>query len=354
MKIEINDAKRLCEWYNTNKRSLPWRDTGNPYDVWLSEIMLQQTRIEAVKEKFILIRKELPDIQSLAEVDEDRLMRLWEGLGYYSRARNLKKCAITLINQYDGKLPDDYDALLGLPGIGPYTAGAIASIAYGLPHSAVDGNVCRVLARVFEVKEDIRNTSVKNMFENIIERMFTECSDPAFISSFNQGIMELGETVCVPNGTPDCAHCPFVSICRAHLHNTWNTIPYRSKNKDRRIVNRTLFIIRNQEYFLIHKRDDSGLLKGMYEFTGVDGHLSRKEAIAFVQQLGYEPVTIHPLPSSRHIFTHLEWHMKAYEIMIGDHENSVPEGYCFVTKKELSSLAIPSAFRTYTAYYEIR
>lgn len=173
-KLTKKTAEDIVAWYNAAKRSLPWRDTGNPYDVWLSEIMLQQTRIEAVKPKYALFKKELPDIKSLAECDDDHLMRLWEGLGYYSRARNLKKCATVLVDEYDAKLPADHQALLKLPGIGPYTAGAIASISYDLPVAAVDGNVLRVLARYFAIKDDIRNDAVKKQIEDTMHDIYAE------------------------------------------------------------------------------------------------------------------------------------------------------------------------------------
>ena len=159
--IQNEDAKAIAEWYQKNKRQLPWRDTNNPYDVWLSEIMLQQTRIEAVKPKFLLFKQTLPTIQDLANCEEDALMRLWEGLGYYSRARNLKKCAIALVEQYNAQLPEDYKALLKLPGIGPYTAGAISSIAYGLPAAAVDGNVMAYVLRILVILADFQQR--KNM-----------------------------------------------------------------------------------------------------------------------------------------------------------------------------------------------
>ena len=252
--LKIKDAKEIAEWYQKNKRQLPWRDTNNPYDVWLSEIMLQQTRIEAVKPKFLLFKQTLPTIQDLANCEDDALMRLWEGLGYYSRARNLKKCAITLVEHYNAQLPEEYKALLKLPGIGPYTAGAISSIAYGLPAAAVDGNVMRVLARYFEITEDIRNETLKKKIEQTILECFQKDSTPSFVSNLNQGIMELGETICVPNGEARCSICPLQHTCKAHLHETTDTIPYRSALNQRKIIERTLFIIRDGDQFLIHKR----------------------------------------------------------------------------------------------------
>lgn len=354
MNIQIEDAYRLVEWYENNRRSLPWRDTGDPYDVWLSEIMLQQTRIEAVKDRFVQIRSLLPDIASLAGCDLQSLLRLWEGLGYYSRARNLHKCAIMLRDQYDGKLPADYQQLLHLPGIGPYTAGAIASIAFGIPVPAVDGNVLRVIARLFEIREDVRNASTKTLVEQIIRELFETEHDSHFVSAFNQGIMELGETVCLPNGTPLCKSCPLQSSCMTYRNGSHKEIPYRSPLKKRAIQNRTLLVIREGQRFLIHKRPSSGLLAGMYEFYGIDSHISRSQAVDISESLGFYPLSIHSLPSSKHIFTHLEWHMKAYEINVAQCPDFSEEDFLLVTQQELLHLPVPSAFRTYTAYYALR
>lgn len=352
--INVEDARNLASWYEKNKRELPWRDTGNPYDVWISEIMLQQTRIEAVKPKFVLFRNELPDIQSLAEVDEDRLMRLWEGMGYYSRARNLKKCAEVLVRDYEGKLPSDYDTLRKLPGIGPYTAGAIASIAYGKAVPAVDGNVMRVLARYLEIPDDIRNPKTKKSFESMISDLFQKKNDPVFVKNFNQGLMELGEVICVPNGTPHCDECPWKDACLARLHNLTDQIPYRSALKKRKIVDRTLFILRDGNQFLLRKRPDHGLLAGLYEFPGTDQKLSSSEVLKKVEEAGIIPVHIRQLPDSKHVFTHLEWHMTAYEIQTEEIEKVRDDRCILADKKELSSLAIPSAFHTYIEWYSLR
>lgn len=352
--IDLQDAEKLASWYEKNKRELPWRDTGNSYDVWLSEIMLQQTRIEAVKPKFALFKKELPSIQDLADVDEDRLMRLWEGMGYYSRARNLKKCAETLVRDYEGRLPSDYEVLKKLPGIGPYTAGAIASIAYGKAVPAVDGNVMRVLARYLEIRDDIRDPKTKKSFEEIISDLFQKKNDPSFVRNFNQGLMELGEVICVPNGAPHCEDCPWKSVCKAHLHHNTDQIPYRSALKKRKIIERTLFILRDGNQFLLRKREDKGLLAGLYEFPGIDRKLNQSEVIHEVEKHGMIPLHVKRLPDSKHIFTHLEWHMSAYEIQTEEIEQLRDDSCILADKKELSSLAIPSAFHTYTDWYSLR
>lgn len=353
-KLTKNTAEDIVAWYNAAKRSLPWRDTGNPYDVWLSEIMLQQTRIEAVKPKYALFKKELPDIKSLAECDDDHLMRLWEGLGYYSRARNLKKCATVLVDEYDAKLPADHQALLKLPGIGPYTAGAIASISYDLPVAAVDGNVLRVLARYFAIKDDIRNDAVKKQIEDTMRDIYAEKQPAGFFSSFNQGLMEIGEVVCVPNGAPHCMQCPLQNKCIADQKNLWSEIPYRSALKERKIVERTLLVLRDGDFFLLHKRSEKGLLAGLYEFIGMDGYISEKDVLKAAEKLGAVPLKIAHLPEAKHIFTHLEWHMHAYEIQVEQIESLKLDHCVLANKKELASLAIPSAFKKYVDWYSLR
>jgi A/G-specific adenine glycosylase len=350
----LEQAHALAAWYDHHKRALPWRDTGDPYAVWISEIMLQQTRIEAVKPKYTAFMKALPDINSLAEVEEDDLMKLWEGLGYYSRARNLKKCAVVLKEQYDSHLPADYDALRKLPGIGPYTAGAIASIAFGLPCPAVDGNVLRVLARLHNDGSDVRAKAVHDQAEEKIKAVFASDSTPAFVASFNQGLMELGEVICLPNGTPLCSDCPLFSSCQANLYHTTDHIPYRSPLQKRKIEKKTVLVIRDGDAFLLHKRDPHGLLASLYEFPSFPGWLSEKEAVEKVSELGTEVLQIHPLMDARHIFTHLEWHMKGYEVRVSNIHEIRMERCTFATIKELHHMAVPSAFDTYMKYYDLR
>ncbi len=353
-RIDIEDAVHLANWYEKNKRQLPWRDTGNPYDVWLSEVMLQQTRIEAVKEKFKLFQKELPTITDLANCEEDRLMRLWEGLGYYSRARNLKKCARMLVEEYGGELPADYPTLLKLPGIGPYTAGAIASLAFGIPVPAVDGNVMRVLSRYFADEQDIRQATVRKMYEEMIRNLFLEKMDNSFVRNWNQGVMELGETICIPTGSPNCMNCPFFASCCARKEGKIDTIPYRSRLKDRKIVERTLLVIKDGEHFLIHKRPTKGLLAGLYEFYGVDCYMTKEMAIQEVEKLGVYPLHIKVLPEAKHIFSHIEWNMHAYEVQTEQIEEVEREDFYLVSKEKIQEIAFPSAFKTYIEYYALR
>ncbi len=358
--MTLQQAKELIAWYNENKRDLPWRDTNDPYDVWLSEIMLQQTRIQAVWDKFLLFKKELPTIEALSQCEDDRLMRLWEGMGYYSRARNLKKCAIELVHSYNGILPKDKETLKKLPGIGPYTAGAISSIAYNQPCPAVDGNVMRVMARILNDDRDIRSEALKKEYEALLQELYTSNSkallayDPLAFSHLTQGLMELGEVRCIPNGTPQCITCPFSTTCEAKIENTTDRIPYRSSLKQRRIINRTLLIIQDGDRFLLHKRPTEGLLAGLYEFIGIDETLNKKQVIGETQNLGFQPVRISILPKSKHIFSHLEWHMTAYEIKVENMTDFQKDNYVLLTKKELQDFAIPSAFKTYVEYYALR
>ncbi|MBR7057151.1 MAG: A/G-specific adenine glycosylase [Stomatobaculum sp.] len=374
----------LLLWYRKNKRILPWRDTGDPEDVWISEIMLQQTRVEAVKGYFTRFREALPDAFAIAACPEDRLMKLWEGLGYYNRARNLQKCAEVLVRDYGGKLPADHEALLRLPGIGSYTAGAIASIAFGIPVPAVDGNVLRVWSRLTNNADDISLEATKQKFTSEIRPLLASDKgdrEPSPVSSsvsdFTQALMELGAVVCVPNGAPLCEVCPLRSCCRAFAAGTALSLPVKAAKKPRRIEERTILILRDADRFFFRKRPSRGLLAGLYEFPGFPGRLSPEEALDAARRLGADPVRIAPLPEGKHIFTHVEWHMTAYEVLVsafpqagspapkdgaaagqgggpaaGHGENK--NGTLSLTREELRSFAVPSAFRTWTDWYALR
>ena len=353
--LEAADIESLVSWYRKNKRSFPWRDTKDPYHVWISEIMLQQTRTEAVISYFERFLKQVPDIKSLSLIEDDDLNRLWEGLGYYSRARNLKKCAIKLMEEHNGKLPEDYEALLKLPGIGPYTAGAIMAIGFGRPYPAIDGNVLRVLARYFAIEDDIRQDATKNVITKSVEDYYRKTEpDQAFVKDLSQAFMDLGATVCIPNGAPRCDLCPLRENCQAYEQKLIEKIPYRSPLKQRKIIDRTLFIIRNGDRFLLRKREEKGLLAGLYEFIGVDEKLNAEKTKEYLTEKGYDVLHLKKLPDSKHVFSHIEWHMDAYEIKIGNWDIPLKENEILVNKKELQKLAIPSAFNTYIEYYALR
>ena len=350
----------LQDWYLQNARTLPWREDPTPYHVWVSEIMLQQTRVEAVKPYYLRFMNALPDIRSLAECPEDQYLKLWEGLGYYSRVRNLHAAACQVMEQFGGRLPEDYQDLLKLKGIGSYTAGAIASQAFHKAVPAVDGNVFRVLTRVTGDDTDISKAAFRTQVEQILKKLMEEeIQNNLNPSVFNQGLMELGATVCVPNGEARCSSCPWAVFCRARLENRIPLLPVKKKAKERRIEERTVLLICDNHKIAIHKRPSSGLLAGLYEFPNLAGHLSEKDVIAFIREIGYSPLRIRRLSDSKHIFSHIEWHMIAYQLLVEEEafasasQLELRKDYhlFFVDQSEQKkSFAVPSAFAAYKNY----
>lgn len=340
----------LLNWYTSHARVLPWREDVTPYRVWVSEIMLQQTRVEAVKPYFERFMAALPTIRDLAECEEERLLKLWEGLGYYNRVRNLQAAAQTVMAEYGGELPADYEKLLGLKGIGHYTAGAIASIAYGIPMPAVDGNVLRVIMRVSADDSDIRKQSVKIRVETALERMMPK--DRA--GAFNQALMELGATVCLPNGEPICGQCPWKGFCEASIRGIWQKIPVKSKAKGRRIEEKTVLVIRDGDKIVLRKRPKKGLLAGLYEFPNTEGCLSEDEALEAVRQLKLHPLRIRKLEDAKHIFSHVEWHMSGYMIQVDSLTREEADLLFVEVEESEKKYPIPSAFAAYTKYMNIR
>ncbi len=345
----------LLEWYEKNKRTLPWRENASPYRVWVSEIMLQQTRVEAVKPFFERFTKRLPDVKSLAECPEDELLKLWEGLGYYNRVRNMQKAATQVMEQYDGELPADYQALLQLKGIGSYTAGAIASIAYQIPVPAVDGNVLRILTRVAEDDTDIMKASFRKQVE---EQLTAFMQSEDFVTSragdFNQALMELGATVCVPNGAPNCAACPWCDLCQARKSERIADLPVKAKAKERRVEKRTVLVIRDGERVAIQKRPKNGLLAGLYELPNVEGHMTQEEALAHVKSLALSPIRIQKLPEAKHIFSHVEWQMQGYAILVEEPEAQEQALIYVEAATSEQKYAIPAAFAAYAKYMGIK
>lgn len=344
----LNDiVEPLTEWYRQNKRSLPWRDRHNAYYTWVSEIMLQQTRVEAVKPYFHRFIGELPDVAALAQCPEERLLKLWEGLGYYNRVRNMQLAAQTVMQEYNGVLPASYEALLSLKGIGNYTAGAIASIAYDIPVPAVDGNVLRVITRITENGGDITKQSVKRQIENQLQEVMPE----TYPGDFNQALMELGAVICVPNGEPKCEECPVAFCCRAGIHGTTDKFPVKAPKKDRKPEDRTILVIQDGEKTAIRRRPSKGLLAGLYELPNVKGHLSQDEVLNLIREMNLEPLHIEPLQEARHIFSHIEWRMTAYRIRVSSLEDNNRQNLLFVGRKQSDrEYAIPSAFSAYTKY----
>ena len=342
-----NIVQPLLEWYRDNRRQLPWRDQNNAYYTWVSEIMLQQTRVDAVKPYFKRFIGELPDIQALAACPEEKLMKLWEGLGYYNRVRNMQLAAQTVVSAYGGKLPASYKQLLELKGIGNYTAGAIASIAYQIPVPAVDGNVLRVLSRITEDRQDIMKQSVRRQAEEKLQEVIPqECP-----GDFNQAMMELGAVVCVPNGPARCEDCPIAKFCLAYQHGTVEELPVKAPKKQRSLENRTVLVIQDGEKTVIQKRPKKGLLAGLYELPNLGGHLSRDEVLAEVERMQLEPLYIEKLPDAKHVFSHIEWRMTGYRIRVASLDTDREMPFIFAEKKQSErQYAIPSAFRAYVKY----
>ncbi|NTV79718.1 MAG: A/G-specific adenine glycosylase [Clostridiales bacterium] len=354
MESKMNLAKPLLDWYDSNARVLPWREDPTPYRVWISEIMLQQTRVEAVKPYFERFIKELPSILDLSSVDDERLLKLWEGLGYYNRARNLKKAARQIVDQLNGEMPSTLEGLMMLPGIGSYTAGAIASIAFEVPVPAVDGNVLRVMTRVMGNTQDISDVRVKTYFERELkDRMSVERP-----GAFNQALMELGAMVCIPNGQPKCTLCPFQEFCEAKLQDKIAEIPRKTPKKPRVLEDKTVLIIRDENKVVLRKRKNKGLLAGMYEFPNLEGHLSSDEVVNYLKELGYGILKITPLSLAKHIFTHREWRMIGYLIRVDELEpnpNAAAIDFLLIDPKETQKkYPIPAAFSAYTGFLNIR
>lgn len=332
----------LLYWYRYHARVLPWRENPSAYHVWVSEIMLQQTRVEAVRGYYMRFLEELPTVRALADCPEDKLLKLWEGLGYYSRVRNLQKAAKIICEVYGGELPDSVELLQKLPGIGAYTAGAIASIAFAKAEPAVDGNFLRVLSRVEGSRADIADPAVKkSMTEQLRPIMPKEES-----GALNQAVMDVGATICIPNGEPHCDECPLQHLCVAFHEELTSVIPVKAAKKPRRIEEKTVFLIQYRDRLLIRKRKETGLLAGMWEYPNTDGHVEKKQ----LKQILADMLRISPksvsepvsLPKAKHIFTHIEWHMDVYRVSISEEPS---EQYLAVTPKELSeSYSLPSAF----------
>lgn len=341
-------VKPLLAWYDKERRILPWRESPTPYHVWISEIMLQQTRVEAVKTYYERFMNELPDVEALANVGEEKLLKLWEGLGYYNRARNLKKSAEKIVIDYDGQMPDSYDELVKLPGIGNYTAGAISSIAFGKPYPAVDGNVLRILARLRLDERDILDDKVKRAVSTELFPVIPK-ERPG---DFNQALMELGAVVCIPNGMAKCGICPLATLCMAAGTGRVAEFPRKTPKKERSIEKKTILVMQNGDKVALRKRKDKGLLAGMYEFPSIEGTQTAKRVLAYIKSMGMMPVKIEKLPPSKHIFTHKEWHMTGFYIRIDELEDvKTDNGLFFITPQEMADkYPVPSAFDAYTKF----
>ena len=341
----------LVEWYRQNKRELPWRDICDPYRIWVSEIMLQQTRVEAVKPFYARFLNELPSVSDLAEVEEEKLLKLWEGLGYYNRVRNMQKAAQQIMVDYAGEFPKNYEEIRKLTGIGNYTAGAISSFAFGIPKPAVDGNVLRVISRITGNYDDIMKASTKTK----VEEQLTEVIPKDAACDFNQGLIELGAIVCVPNGAPKCDICPVAHLCEAHIKGIEHELPVKNKAKERKMEKKTVFIFKDGDNVAIRKRPKKGLLAGLYELPNVEGELTQEEALAYSRSIGLAPLRIKQLGKAKHIFSHVEWHMVGYSIRVDELENSCTEDMLFIHPEQVEKeYPIPAAFEHYVKYVNVK
>ena len=331
-------AQLLIQWFDANRRALPWRRDREPYHVWVSEIMLQQTRVEAVMRCYERFMRALPDVQSLAAVEDDVLLKLWEGLGYYSRARNLKKAAQMIVTEYGGVFPQTYEQLRKLPGIGEYTAGAIASICYNEKVPAVDGNVLRILARLTGSRDNVLLPEVKKAYTAELRKLL-----PDEAGSFNEGLMELGELVCVPNGAPGCARCPLAGFCVACRDDLTAQLPVRVKQTKRRREDKSVFVLRAPDgRIAVEKRPARGLLSGMYQLPNIDGFHDDAALLQALEDRGLQPTQLRFLKDAKHIFTHIDWYMKGYHVSV----TRPAGGFLWVTEEELeASCPLPTVFR---------
>ncbi len=329
----------ILPWYEANRRELPWRQDKEPYHIWLSEIMLQQTRVEAVKGYYGRFLQALPTIESLAGADDGVLHKLWEGLGYYSRVRNLKKAARVIMEEHGGVFPGEYEAVLALPGIGEYTAGAICSIAFNEKTPAVDGNVLRLVSRLLDDPTPINTPTFKKQVRDALQ-----CIYPQNAGDFTQALMELGATLCGPNGRPDCLSCPCKDFCLGHIRGTAEHLPVRSPKAVRRREEKTVFVLCCDGRYGLSKRDETGLLAGLWQFPNVEGKLTMEAAIEEVEKSGFKIKEIIRQVERKHIFTHVEWDMSGiYMEVYRQTENLV-----WLTPEQIrKEAALPTAFRKF-------
>ena len=329
----------LLPWYERDRRELPWREDRDAYHIWVSEIMLQQTRVEAVKGYYARFLAELPTVQALAQCDDEKLHKLWEGLGYYSRVRNLKKAAQVIVSQHGGVFPQTYQELLALPGIGEYTAGAIGSIAFNLPTPAVDGNVLRVCARLMEDRSPIDLPETKEKVHAALAAIYPENA-----GDFTQALMELGATLCGPNWKPRCESCPCASLCLSHQRGTAETLPVKSPKKAKRQEERTVFIFSCDGCYALRKRPNRGLLAGLWEFPNVSGKLEVPLALEAAVDMGVGPRNLLRQVERKHIFTHIQWNLRGYYLEVAER----PDCFQWFTGEEIrAQAALPTAFRQF-------
>ncbi len=337
----LHIASPLLAWFYENRRSLPFREDPTPYHIWISEIMLQQTRMSAVLPYYARFMEEYPTPAALAASDPDRLHRIWEGLGYYSRADNLRRAAIVITEKYGGELPRTYEELLALPGIGEYTAGAIASISMNIHVPAVDGNVLRVFSRLYNDRADILQPYTKRrVTAQVAEELPADAP-----GDFNQALMELGALVCVP-GQPECEKCPLRHLCGAAAAGTAAALPFRAPKKPRRVEEITVLLIRSDAGWLLTKREEKGLLAGLWQPITLPGSADTPVS-ALADVLPDATLTdAQSLAASKHLFSHIEWRMSGWLITVSG-TPSAPQNCVWAAPADMDRYAIPSAFRAY-------
>lgn len=344
MKQYVEQLKKLevplLRWYDENRRILPWREEVSPYRTWISEIMLQQTRVAAVLPYFERFMARYPTVEALAEGEEGELLKLWEGLGYYSRARNLRKTAKTIVEQYGGAFPQTYKELLALPGIGDYTAGAILSIAFGRPVPAVDGNVLRVASRIAGIERDILDMKNRRAYRELMAQAMSAERPGAY----NQALMDLGAGVCLPGGTPLCEACPAAGFCAAKREGRQGDLPVRAPKKEKKVEHKTVFVLINDGEIALRQRPNRGLLAGLWEFPHVDGLLDEENAAKILKSWGLTPHKWVKTMETKHIFTHIVWQMRGYIVEVNGTDN---EGFCWCDEEERGQKAVPSAFEAH-------
>lgn len=331
-------AAPLTAWFRENKRELPWRSDRAPYHVWISEIMLQQTRIEAVMGYYDRFMRALPDVKSLSEIPEEQLLKLWEGLGYYSRARNLKKAAVKIMEEYGGAFPATYAQLLRLPGIGDYTAAAIASLCFNEKVPSVDGNVLRVVMRLLGRRDDVLLEKTKKDTAAMLREVM-----PDDAGDFNEGLMELGEVLCLPNGAPRCTVCPLQPYCAAYREDLTAELPVRIQKTKRRKEKKTVLVILTQDGRLaLEKREKKGLLAGMYQLPNTAGYMKEEQIISLVKEWGLTPTEVTFLKDVKHVFTHIDWHMKGWLVRV----ETKNDAFIWASPEQLrEQYPLPAAFQ---------
>lgn len=333
-------SELILEWYDAIKRDLPWRRTRDPYRIWLSEIMLQQTRTETVKGYYARFLSLFPTVLALAEACEEQVLKAWEGLGYYSRARNLHRAAKVIADEYGGVFPNTYEAILALPGVGPYTAGAVGSIAFGLRVPAVDGNVYRVASRFFGVREDIGIPRVQKE----IQRLVSDSIPQERAGDYNQALMELGATLCCP-GTPDCAQCPWRERCDACLEGDADLLPIHEKKRPPKRMDVGVCIITCGGKVLVTRRDER-MLNGLYVFWLIEDETEPDRILPLLHESGLSCRFTGDLGKARHVFTHRVWDMRLLHFeMDALADDGLPRDTRLVTPEEMSALPFPSAMK---------